>query len=470
MIGRQEVMDFAREFGLAAQVIEKDYTLGWLLAGIAAHPEIARSWVFKGGTCLKKCYFETYRFSEDLDFTLTNPDHLNEEFLLTAFADITAWIYDQAGIEIPADTIRFEIYGNLRGNTSSQGRIGYRGPMQRRGDAPRIKLDLTDDEVLVLEPVMREVHHPYSDRPQEGIHTLSYGFEEVFAEKIRALAERERPRDLYDVVHLYRREGINPDRALILNTLSRKCQFKGIDVPTMEILANQPEREDLEADWEHMLAHQLPVLPPFQQFWDELSDVFDWLHETIEKTVFTTVPEFGGGDIDDSWSPPPMAQAWHTEAPLEVIRFAAANRLCVDLEYKNKHRLIEPYSLRRTRDGNILLHAVRHEDGQPRSYRVDRIQGASATNTSFSPKYMVELTASGPLHAPETERISTRRVGSFGGARRSSKGSIYVVECSYCGRKFRRKTRDITMRPHKDKDGYRCSGRHGHLVDTIYEN
>jgi len=29
------------------------------------------SWAFKGGTCLKKCYFETYRFSEDLDFTLT---------------------------------------------------------------------------------------------------------------------------------------------------------------------------------------------------------------------------------------------------------------------------------------------------------------------------------------------------------------------------------------------------------------
>ncbi|MES9837687.1 MAG: hypothetical protein AB2637_02945 [Candidatus Thiodiazotropha sp.] len=40
MIDRQEVMDFAREFGLTPQVVEKDYTLGWLLAGIAAHPEI----------------------------------------------------------------------------------------------------------------------------------------------------------------------------------------------------------------------------------------------------------------------------------------------------------------------------------------------------------------------------------------------------------------------------------------------
>ncbi len=397
-------MDFAREFGLSPQVIEKDYTLGWLLAGIAANPEIGQSWVFKGGTCLKKCYFETYRFSEDLDFTLTNPEHLGEEFLLETFSQIAAWIYDNSGVEIPADTIRFDIYENPRGKNSAQGRVGYRGPMQRRGDTPRIKLDLTDDEVLVLEPVMREVHHPYSDLPEEGIHVRSYGFEEVFAEKLRALAERERPRDLYDVVHLYRREGINPDRALIMNTLAAKCQFKGIAVPTIEILANQPARIDLEADWKNMLAHQLPVLPPFQQFWDELSDVFDWLHETREKAVLGAVQAYGGGEMDESWSPPPMAHAWHAQVPLEVVRFAAANRLCIDLEYKNEHRLIEPYSLRRTRDGNILLYAVRHEDGESRSYRVDRIQGATATNVSFVPRYAIELTASGPLHVPGAMR------------------------------------------------------------------
>jgi predicted nucleotidyltransferase component of viral defense system len=469
LIDRQEVMDFSREFGLSPQVIEKDYTLGWLLAGIAAHPDIGQSWAFKGGTCLKKCYFETYRFSEDLDFTLTNPDHLNEAFLLETFNQVSEWVYESIGIEIPAETIRFDVYANPRGNNSAQGKVGYRGPLQRRGDAPRIKLDLTDDEVLVLDPVMREVHHPYTDRPDGGIHVLSYDFEEVFAEKIRALAERERPRDLYDVVHLYRRDGLNPDRSLILSTLAEKCQFKGIDLPTMEILTNQPEREDLEADWEHMLAHQLPVLPPFEQFWNELSDVFDWLQQTKEKEVLTTVPTYGGGVIDESWSPPPMAQAWHTEVPLEVIRFAAANRLCVDLEYKNEHRLIEPYSLRRTQEGNILLHAIRHEDGQPRSYRVDRIQGATATNTSFSPRYAIELTASGPIHAPVTERTSIPRVSSFGSRRsRSGSGPTYVVECSYCGKKFRRKTNDTTIRPHKDKDGYRCSGRHGYLVDTIY--
>ena len=44
--------------------------LGWVLAGIFSQPVLGPSWAFKGGTWPKKCYLETYRFSEDLDFTV----------------------------------------------------------------------------------------------------------------------------------------------------------------------------------------------------------------------------------------------------------------------------------------------------------------------------------------------------------------------------------------------------------------
>ncbi len=67
MIQKQELLDLAKDFGLRPDVVEKDYVLGWLLAGIGEHPATRDTWVFKGGTCLKKCFFETYRFSEDLD-------------------------------------------------------------------------------------------------------------------------------------------------------------------------------------------------------------------------------------------------------------------------------------------------------------------------------------------------------------------------------------------------------------------
>ena len=70
MIPQRELATLRAEWSLDQGVIEKDYVLGWLLSGISANPELARTWVFKGGTCLRKCYYETYRFSEDLDFTI----------------------------------------------------------------------------------------------------------------------------------------------------------------------------------------------------------------------------------------------------------------------------------------------------------------------------------------------------------------------------------------------------------------
>lgn len=81
MIDRREILAMAATVSLRPDVIEKDYVLGWLLAGIYNHPAINKNWVFKGGTCLKKCYFETYRFSEDLDFTLTDESQIDKDFL-----------------------------------------------------------------------------------------------------------------------------------------------------------------------------------------------------------------------------------------------------------------------------------------------------------------------------------------------------------------------------------------------------
>src|SRR5215813_3043877 len=115
MIDRREILEAASSFSLLPNVVEKDYVLGWILAGINAHEELSESWVFKGGTCLKKCYFETYRFSEDLDFTLRVEDHLDEDFLRTTFEEVIVWVTDQSGLAIPADQLKFDIYDNPRG-------------------------------------------------------------------------------------------------------------------------------------------------------------------------------------------------------------------------------------------------------------------------------------------------------------------------------------------------------------------
>jgi predicted nucleotidyltransferase component of viral defense system len=63
LIDRGEILAVATDLGLAPEIVEKDYVLGWLLLGIYNHRALSPAWVFKGGTSLKKCYFETYRFS-----------------------------------------------------------------------------------------------------------------------------------------------------------------------------------------------------------------------------------------------------------------------------------------------------------------------------------------------------------------------------------------------------------------------
>ncbi len=280
MIDKQEIMSQARSLKLTPDIIEKDYVLNWVLAGICNQNNLRDTWIFKGGTCLKKCFFENYRFSEDLDFTIKDLKHLDVVFLHKEFVSISKWIYNQSGIEIPESNISFDIYKNPRGNLSVEGGIGYRGPLQRRGSMSRIKLDLTNDEKIVLNPELRKVFHPYSDLKNNKLMIVSYCFEEIFAEKIRALSERLRPRDLYDVVHLHLDKRWHPDRDKIFRSLKEKCEYKGINMPTIDSLSAHIYLRELSVEWNNMLAHQISDLSSVSWYWDRLPEVFRWIYQT----------------------------------------------------------------------------------------------------------------------------------------------------------------------------------------------
>lgn len=486
MIDKREILAIAQQMSLMPHVVEKDYVLGWMLAGIFGHEDLARDWIFKGGTCLKKCFFETYRFSEDLDFTLRRPEHLDADFLKGTFSEIGEWIYDQTGIEIPADKQEFDIYQNPRGRISCQGKISYKGPVSSTHALPRIKLDLTADERVVLPPVRVRIFHPYSDAPEGGIEVLAYDYVEAFAEKFRALAERTRPRDLYDVVHLYRNTEARPEPQHFTEVLRAKCEFKGINIPHLDDL--EPHRADLEAGWIHMLEHQLPALLPVASFWDALPEIFGWLRGAVTQPPAAMPIGAGNALIRERVIDLPTGN--RGQSFIEMIRFAAANRLLVEIDYRDKRgnrstRAIEAYSLRRSQAGDVLLMAVRADSGQSRSYLIDSILGVKATQTSFTPRYPIELTPSGPQSIPETSgfgpasalrsgraptirrspaRRSTRSSG-FG----SAHGPIYVFECAVCGKSFNRKSHEAALNKHKDKrTGYDCYGTFGIFVKTKY--
>jgi len=101
MIAKQDILDRAEEWQLRADIVEKDYVLGWFLAAIADHSEAGPRWVFKGGTCLKKCYFETYRFSEDLDFSLLPDAVYTREGLAHILGEVAERTTELSGIDFP---------------------------------------------------------------------------------------------------------------------------------------------------------------------------------------------------------------------------------------------------------------------------------------------------------------------------------------------------------------------------------
>lgn len=84
-----------------------------------------------------------------------------------------------------------------------EGKLTYFGPLKQKTNFPRIKLNLTAHEKVVLPLERRAIFYNYSDKPINAPLAFSYSYEEIFAEKLRALAERARPCDLYDVIHLY---------------------------------------------------------------------------------------------------------------------------------------------------------------------------------------------------------------------------------------------------------------------------
>jgi predicted nucleotidyltransferase component of viral defense system len=147
VIAKRELQQLRSEWSLDLGVIEKDYVLGWLLAGIAQHPALSETWIFKGGTCLRKCYYETLRFSEDLDFTIVAGGPEEPEQLTEIFGEIAGWLGEESGIEIRLDEKSFQRRRNQRGQPTTQGRIAYSGP-NPPPVLPKVKLDLTSDEVL----------------------------------------------------------------------------------------------------------------------------------------------------------------------------------------------------------------------------------------------------------------------------------------------------------------------------------
>jgi predicted nucleotidyltransferase component of viral defense system len=100
MITTAELHRVAEQEGLRFDQIEKDYVIVWLLSGLAhSGATDVGGWVFKGGTCLRHCYYEGYRFSEDIDFSC-RPGGDNLEASLRLLDTVAAWVLNESVIRL----------------------------------------------------------------------------------------------------------------------------------------------------------------------------------------------------------------------------------------------------------------------------------------------------------------------------------------------------------------------------------
>lgn len=251
MIRPKEIQNKARESGVRDQQIEKDYILSWILQGIAQHEELSKAIVFKGGTVLKKVYFEDYRFSEDLDFTLLE-DSITNEQILEWFEEVFEYIKEEANIPLEI------IDNNKHEDGGINFYISYVGPLGGLGANKKVKVDISRSENLVFKPVLNDVFIGYTD--QEEHQLLCYSLEEILVEKLRSVIQRMQARDFYDIWYLLEVHGMEVD--FYINEFKTKCESKEVNPADFHNKLEQ-RLPQYNGRWQKSMADQIHDLPDF---------------------------------------------------------------------------------------------------------------------------------------------------------------------------------------------------------------
>ena len=269
MITTAELHRAAEEEGLRFDQTEKDYVILWVLSGLI-HSDITRhGWVFKGGTCLRHCYYEGYRFSEDIDFSC-KPGGDNLETSLQLLQKAADRVQSESGIRL---AVRDAL--TIPGDFQIEIPVEYSRGGTRRQGLPQVKVHLTFDEPILDKPAVRMIKSRYTDLSSFKVH--SYTKKEIVAEKLRSLLQQQkkwpRPRDLYDLWYMLCRAGEQFDWNELLPMFKEKCRIRDVK-PDLAALTSADLKQLNKNAWRDRLGPMLKELPDFDVVWKEWTDTF----------------------------------------------------------------------------------------------------------------------------------------------------------------------------------------------------
>lgn len=172
--------------------IEQDLVLARLIIEIANHPLLRDKLVFRGGTCLHKVWLDRpWRYSEDLDYVRRTAGGVGE--VLDALREVAATVgFDR----VQTDVRR---HPKLRLDSTFV-----------RGGRMRIKIELNTFERSPARPTVKRTLSVDSPWFSGTADVATFALEELIATKIRALFQRAKGRDLFDLWLGVGRAGARP--------------------------------------------------------------------------------------------------------------------------------------------------------------------------------------------------------------------------------------------------------------------
>jgi predicted nucleotidyltransferase component of viral defense system len=448
MIAKEEIESRSEELAVGLADVQRDYIFGWILSGIYSVSDLGKYLILKGGNCFRKAYFDSTRYSPDLDFASTQS--LSHDFITSELNRICEFIQQKTGVQFVIERTRVEDKKRADPETSSvEARLYFKDFYgETNSIVISIRLDITQFGKIHLPIQTRNLIHPYSDSAMCSVSIKCLKLEEMLASKLKCLLQRRHSADLYDfVAATFFRPTVAIERSEIMSVFLQMTIFGSGPGIIKDLLTNLPF-ESIRPLWEQYL-----VYPKDAEI--EFDNAVDGLKDDV-VAIFGGLPLVGGGY---QFFPPqfrnPIMEAGFNFTRLRVI-------------YDGLEREVEPYSLiyKIRRDGvaQEYLYVYDLTGGRSsgpgiKSFVHSHIQDITNTDIKFDPRFEVELRKAGEhsgdqfFHGRPSSKLWTY-----------SSDKPFTVECPICGKQFRRKHSSVRLNPHKDRYGNNCVGRVGFLV------
>lgn len=184
----------------ALAMIEQDLIISRALVELYRQPEIQSSLVFRGGTALNKLYINPpTRYSEDIDFVQFKAEPIGNTLNIIR-KSLDNWL------GIPKRKL-----------TERGVKLIYR--YQAIDDTPaKLKIEINTTEHFHVQPLKTISHAVNSEWFTGETQIVTYEIDELIATKLRALYQRHKGRDLFDLWLVIKNKLINPAKVVEIFT------------------------------------------------------------------------------------------------------------------------------------------------------------------------------------------------------------------------------------------------------------